>query len=128
LLKIYVPFVDVMEPETQGTATRCGEQFREPEGPRTVSAFRFCQRSVWNQLPAESAEIAAVPGSGAQVVWFLSAASVCRTVLLFVPEPQPMADITQILCQIESGDPAAAEQLLPLIYDGIAEARGSLDG
>jgi hypothetical protein len=39
-----------------------------------------------------------------------------------------MADITQILCQIESADPAAAEQLLPLIYDGIAEARGSLDG
>jgi hypothetical protein len=48
-----------MEPETQGTATRCGEQFREAEVPRTVSAFRFCQRLVWNQLPAESAEIAA---------------------------------------------------------------------
>jgi RNA polymerase sigma factor (sigma-70 family) len=29
----------------------------------------------------------------------------------------PMADVTRILSQIESGDPAAAEQLLPLIYD-----------
>lgn len=28
-----------------------------------------------------------------------------------------MADVTQILCQIESGDPAAAEKLLPLVYD-----------
>ncbi len=29
----------------------------------------------------------------------------------------PMANVTQILGQIESGDPAAAEQLLPLVYD-----------
>ena len=28
-----------------------------------------------------------------------------------------MTDVTQILCQIESGDPLAAEQLLPLVYD-----------
>ena len=28
-----------------------------------------------------------------------------------------MADITQILSQIESGDPSAADQLLPLVYD-----------
>ena len=28
-----------------------------------------------------------------------------------------MADVTQILSQIELGDPSAAEQLLPLIYD-----------
>lgn len=28
-----------------------------------------------------------------------------------------MPDVTQILSQIESGDPAAAEQLLPLVYD-----------
>src|SRR5579862_8273149 len=26
-------------------------------------------------------------------------------------------DATHILCQIESGDPKAAEQLLPLVYD-----------
>ena len=32
-------------------------------------------------------------------------------------EPSPMHDVTQILSQIESGDPSAAEQLLPLIYD-----------
>jgi RNA polymerase sigma factor (TIGR02999 family) len=29
----------------------------------------------------------------------------------------PMSDVTRILSQIESGDPSAAEQLLPLIYD-----------
>src|SRR5210317_1407452 len=29
----------------------------------------------------------------------------------------PMTDITQILSQIEDGDPSAAEQLLPLVYD-----------
>jgi RNA polymerase sigma factor (TIGR02999 family) len=28
-----------------------------------------------------------------------------------------MPDVTRILAQIESGDPAAAEQLLPLVYD-----------
>ena len=28
-----------------------------------------------------------------------------------------MTDVTQILSQIESGDPAAAERLLPLVYD-----------
>ena len=28
-----------------------------------------------------------------------------------------MSDVTQILSHIESGDPAAAEQLLPLVYD-----------
>ena len=28
-----------------------------------------------------------------------------------------MSDVTQILSQIESGDPAAAEKLLPLVYD-----------
>ncbi len=32
-------------------------------------------------------------------------------------EPHSMHDITQILSQIESGDPTAAEKLLPLIYD-----------
>ena len=29
----------------------------------------------------------------------------------------PMTDVTQILSQIEQGDPSAAEQLLPLVYD-----------
>ena len=29
----------------------------------------------------------------------------------------PMSDVTRILSQIESGDPTAAEQLLPLVYD-----------
>ena len=28
-----------------------------------------------------------------------------------------MSDVTQILSRIESGDPTAAEQLLPLVYD-----------
>ena len=28
-----------------------------------------------------------------------------------------MTDVTQILSEIEHGDPAAAEQLLPLVYD-----------
>ena len=29
----------------------------------------------------------------------------------------PMSDVTQILAAIEQGDPHAAEQLLPLVYD-----------
>lgn len=28
-----------------------------------------------------------------------------------------MTDVTQILCRIEQGDPSAAEQLMPLVYD-----------
>ena len=31
--------------------------------------------------------------------------------------PPLMTDVTQILSQIESGDPSAAEQLLPLVYE-----------
>src|SRR5262249_20969659 len=30
-----------------------------------------------------------------------------------------MSDVTRILSQIERGDPQAAEQLLPLVYDGL---------
>jgi RNA polymerase sigma factor (TIGR02999 family) len=30
-----------------------------------------------------------------------------------------MTDVTQILSQIESGNPAAADQLLPLVYEGL---------
>jgi RNA polymerase sigma factor (TIGR02999 family) len=32
-------------------------------------------------------------------------------------EPPLMSDVTRVLSRIESGDPAAAEQLLPLVYD-----------
>jgi hypothetical protein len=28
-----------------------------------------------------------------------------------------MSDVTRILAQIDAGDPQAAEQLLPLVYD-----------
>lgn len=34
-----------------------------------------------------------------------------------IAEPQLMSDVTHILSQIESGDPSAADQLLPLVYD-----------
>jgi RNA polymerase sigma factor (TIGR02999 family) len=33
------------------------------------------------------------------------------------PNVPRMSDVTRILSQIESGDPSAAEQLLPLVYD-----------
>lgn len=36
-----------------------------------------------------------------------------------------MSDVTRILCRIESGDPAAAEQLLPLIYDELRKLAAS---
>lgn len=36
-----------------------------------------------------------------------------------------MADVTQILSQIESGDPSAAEQLLPLVYDELRKLAAS---
>ena len=39
-----------------------------------------------------------------------------------------MSDVTRILSEIEDGDPDAAEQLLPLVYDATAEAGGSQDG
>jgi RNA polymerase sigma factor (TIGR02999 family) len=32
-----------------------------------------------------------------------------------------MADVTQILCAIEQGDPHAADQLLPLVYDELRQ-------
>ena len=37
--------------------------------------------------------------------------------LRLTPNVSRMSDVTRILSQVESGDPAAAEQLLPLIYD-----------
>ena len=36
--------------------------------------------------------------------------------MFLVAEPQKMSDVTSILNQIESGDPSAVEQLLPLVY------------
>jgi RNA polymerase sigma factor (TIGR02999 family) len=36
---------------------------------------------------------------------------------LFIWGRLAMSDVTQILSQIESGDPSAAEQLLPLVYE-----------
>jgi RNA polymerase sigma factor (TIGR02999 family) len=36
-----------------------------------------------------------------------------------------MADVTQILSQIEQGDPSAAEQLLPLVYDELRKLAAS---
>jgi hypothetical protein len=33
------------------------------------------------------------------------------------PKATPMTDVTRILSAIEEGDPSAAEQLLPLVYD-----------
>ena len=35
-----------------------------------------------------------------------------------------MTDVTQILSQIESGDPSAAEQLLPIVYDELRKLAG----
>lgn len=35
--------------------------------------------------------------------------------------PPTMSDVSRILQQIESGDPVAAEQLLPLVYDELRE-------
>ena len=34
-----------------------------------------------------------------------------------------MSDVTTILTKIEHGDPAAAEQLLPLVYDELRKTR-----
>ena len=39
-----------------------------------------------------------------------------------------MSDVTRILSQIESGDPSAAEQLLPLVYEELREAGRREDG
>src|SRR5262245_58477503 len=36
-----------------------------------------------------------------------------------------MSDLTRIVSQIESGDPAAAEQLLPLVYDELLRGHTS---
>jgi RNA polymerase sigma factor (TIGR02999 family) len=36
-----------------------------------------------------------------------------------------MSDVTQILSQIESGDPSAAEQLLPLVYEELRKLAAS---
>src|SRR2546423_5659985 len=36
----------------------------------------------------------------------------------------PMSDVTQILSAIEQGDPHAAEQLLPLVYDELRKLAG----
>ena len=36
-----------------------------------------------------------------------------------------MTDVTQILSQIEQGDPSAAEQLLPLVYEELRQLAGA---
>ncbi len=49
-------------------------------------------------------------GIGTNDVLYSGALTFCR-------DATPMADVTRILCDIEKGDSAAAEQLLPLVYD-----------
>jgi RNA polymerase sigma factor (TIGR02999 family) len=41
----------------------------------------------------------------------------CGTASLFQVSPKTMGDVTRILAEIEQGDRAAAEQLLPLVYE-----------
>ena len=36
-----------------------------------------------------------------------------------------MSDVTRIISQIESGDPQAAEQLMPLVYDQLRRLAGA---
>ena len=43
---------------------------------------------------------------------------------LWIRKLKRMSDVTRILSQIESGDPAAAEQLLPLVYDELRRLAG----
>jgi hypothetical protein len=38
-----------------------------------------------------------------------------------VDEELPMSDVTRILSAIEGGDPRAAEQLLPLVYNELRQ-------
>ena len=38
-----------------------------------------------------------------------------------------MSDVSQILGKVESGDPHAAEELLPLVYDELRKLAGSSD-
>jgi hypothetical protein len=39
-----------------------------------------------------------------------------------------MSDVTQILSQIEQGDPSAAEQLLPLVYNELRKLAAACNG
>ena len=39
-----------------------------------------------------------------------------------------MSEVTRILSELEQGDPSAAEQLLPLVYDGATQAGSGEDG
>ena len=54
-----------------------------------------------------------VPGNG--IEWLVERYN--RRFVSIGPDCSLMSDVTQILSQIESGDPSAAEQLLPLVYD-----------
>ncbi len=68
----------------------------------------FLGRGTWDR----STTIRRRPGSGNDL-----GDSVQSWVLAPFSKTMPMCDVTQILSQIEQGDPSAAEQLLPLIYD-----------
>ena len=39
-----------------------------------------------------------------------------------------MSDVTRILSQIETGDPSAAEQLLPLVYEELRKLAARTPG
>ena len=57
------------------------------------------------------------PPSSPQSTRAIWAGSCYNRVVPRRPEAAYMTDVTQILSQIESGDPHAAEQLLPLVYN-----------
>jgi RNA polymerase sigma factor (TIGR02999 family) len=88
-----------------GQSTRCTTQ--EPWVGRQIKRGRaeFRQASFRNKQSGGANEVAD------QIAWYN------RRRGGFPPASRAMCDVTRILGKIEAGDPTAAEQLLPLVYE-----------
>ena len=79
-----------------------------------------CTRSVrpeHSRAPSETASGAPPGHLGASPALLLTSRRTIQWGCFFRSGRPYMSDVTQILSRIESGDPSAAEQLLPLIYE-----------
>src|SRR5437899_9266059 len=61
------------------------------------------------------------PSGGAKVPGPASEAGRGRPAETFALSVPPMSEVTRILSAIEQGDPSAADQLLPLVYDQLRQ-------
>jgi hypothetical protein len=90
---------------------------------KNVEALGSAADRLIEGLPGRKRDSTAHPIRRAQVIDSATRSGICHILPLgaSIRWVSPMNDVTRILSSIELGDPHAAEQLLPLVYDELRQ-------